>query len=578
VSTDPLRPTRPIPTYSLASLGAYRPSRAATPVDLHLDGNEGAVPPGSLLEGLLQRSGDLLRRYPNARELEQQLAERYHVPVERVLVTAGGDDAIERACRAMLAPGRELLIASPTFEMFSRFARLAGAQVREVAWPTGPFPTDAILELVDDATGVIAVVSPNNPTGAVATADDLRRLSEAAPHALLIVDLAYVEFADVDLTATALELSNAVVIRSMSKAWGLAGLRVGYALGPAEIVGWMRAAGLPYAVSRPSLAMATAWLREGQDEVTGFVARVRGERQRLTASLNELGVEVYPSQANFVLARFTNGLWVRDALAGLGISVRAFPDRADLEGCLRLTCPGDEAAFARLDRALHTVLAPEALLLDMDGVLVDVSASYRQAILQTAASYGVVLSVDDVREAKRLPEANNDWILTRRLLLAQGVDAPLEQVTARFEEVYQGTPDEPGLRRYDRLTVPRSLLERWRRRARLAIVTGRPRRDAERFLAEAGVADLFEAVVCMEDAPRKPDPAPVRLALQRLGSTRAWMLGDTPDDALAARAAGVLPLGVRAAGESTGEGDDALITAGAGRVLPTLEALEELLP
>jgi HAD superfamily hydrolase (TIGR01548 family) len=478
----------------------------------------------------------------------------------------------------MLAPGRELLIASPTFEMFSRFAKLTGAQVREVAWPTGPFPTDAILELVDDATGVIAVVSPTNPTGAVAAADDLRRLSEAAPHALLIVDLAYVEFADVDLTGAALDLPNAVVIRSMSKAWGLAGLRVGYALGPAEIVGWMRAAGLPYAVSRPSLAMATAWLREGQDEVTSFVARVRREREQLTATLTGLGAEVYPSEANFVLARFANGLWVRDALAGLGISVRAFPDRADLEGCLRLTCPGDEAAFARLDRALHTVLAPEALLLDMDGVLVDVSASYRQAILQTAAGFGVVLSVDDVREAKRLPEANNDWILTRRLLLAQGIDVPLEQVTERFEEVYQGTPDEPGLRRFDRLTVPRALLERWKSRVRLAIVTGRPRRDAERFLAEAGVADLFEVVVCMEDAPRKPDPAPARLALQRLCSARAWMLGDTPDDALSARAAGVLPVGVRAAGESTGEGDDALINAGAGRVLPSLDALDELLP
>lgn len=578
MTNDPRRATRPIPNFSLASLGAYRPARAAAPIDLHLDGNEGAMPPGSLIEGLLARSGECLRRYPNPSDLETLLAERFDLPRTSVLVTAGGDDAIERACRVMLSPGRDLLLAAPTFEMFPRFASLVGARVREAAWPTGPFPLEAVLEMIDDDTGAIAVVSPNNPTGAVAGADDLRRLSEAAPHALLIVDLAYVEFADVDLTRVALELPNAVVIRSMSKAWGLAGLRVGYALGPADIIGWMRSAGLPYAVSRPSLAMAAAWLREGEDEVARFVARVRDERLRLATTLAGLGAEPFPSQANFVLARFANGLWVRDALAGLGISVRAFPDRSDLDGCLRLTCPGDDAAFARLERALATVLAPEAVLLDMDGVLIDVSSSYREAILQTAASFGVALTVDDVRAAKRLPEASNDWILTRRLLLGRGVDVPLEQVTERFEQLYQGTDDAPGLRRHDRLTEPRALLEGWRRRFRLGIVTGRPRADATRFLAEAGVSDLFEVVVCMEDAPRKPDPAPVRLALQRLGVTRAWMLGDTPDDMLAARAADVLPVGVTAAGEAPGESDEALIACGAGRVLPSLAHLDEVLP
>lgn len=578
MSSDPRRPTRPIPAHSLASLGIYRPSRPATPVDLHLDGNEGAPPPGSLLERLLLQGGDLMRRYPSPHELEQRLAERHGIPPSRVLVTAGGDDAIERACRVMLSPGRDLLLPTPTFEMFSRFARLVGGGVREVPWPCGPWPVEAALEAVDDATAAIAVVSPNNPTGAVASADDLVRLSQAAPHALLIVDLAYVEFAANDLTAAALELPNAVVIRTLSKAWGLAGLRVGYALGPADIIGWMRAAGLPYAVSRPSLALATAWLAEGHDEVAAFVGRVRDERARLKGVLEGLGAFVFPSEANFVLARFANGLWVRDALAGLGIAVRAFPDRADLDGCLRLSCPGDATAFVRVEAALGTVLAPEALLFDMDGVLVDVSGSYRTAIVETAAAFGVTLTVDDVRAAKRLPGANNDWILTQRLMRSRGCDVPLDDVTARFEALYQGTHDQPGLRRHDRLTVPRAWLEGLAGRFRLGIVTGRPRGDAERFLAESGVADLFPVVVCMEDAPRKPDPAPVRLALQRLGVKRAWMLGDTPDDVLAARAAGVLPVGVTAAGETPGEADEALITAGAGRVLPTLIDLEGLLP
>ena len=582
MTSDPRRPTRPIPAVNVTTLGVHRPSRAATPVDLHLDGNEGPPPPGSLFERLASRSGDLLRRYPNPKDLEERLAARHGVLPDQVVVTAGGDDAIERACRVMLSPGRELLVPSPTFEMFGRFARLMGARVREVPWPEGPLPTEALIEAADDATTLVAVASPNNPTGAMASAEDLRRLSEAVPQALLIVDLAYAEFADEDLTAAALALPNAVVVRTLSKAWGLAGLRVGYALGATDLVGWMRAAGLPYAVSRPSLALASAWLAEGGDEVARFVERVRGERSRLTWVLGGLGARVAPSQANFVLARVRNARWVRDALAGLGIAVRAFPGSADLSDGLRITCPGEAAAFARLEAALQTVLAPQALLFDMDGVLVDVSGSYRTAILETAASFGVALTADDVRAAKRLPGANNDWILTQRLMLAAGVEAPLDDVTARFEDLYQGTAASPGLRRHDRLTVTREWLEGLASRFVLGIVTGRPRGDATRFLAEAGVADVFPVVVCMEDAPRKPDPAPVRLALERLGVTRAWMLGDTPDDVLAARAAGVLPLGLVAPGETPGEtpgeADDALIAAGAARVLSSLAGLEEVLP
>ena len=110
-----------------------------------------------------------------------------------------------------------------------------------------------MLDACDAETSVIAVVSPNNPTGGVISSQDLRRLSEGAPQAILMVDLAYVEFANKDLTPVALELPNAVVFRTFSKARGLAGLRVGYALGPARWLNVLRSVGLPYPVSAPAL-------------------------------------------------------------------------------------------------------------------------------------------------------------------------------------------------------------------------------------------------------------------------------------------------------------------------------------
>jgi histidinol-phosphate aminotransferase len=109
------------------------------------------------------------------------------------------------------------------------------------------------------------------------------------------------------------------------------------------------------------------------------------------------------------------------------------------------------------------------------------------------------------------------------------------------------------------------------------VVTGRPRSDAERFLSRHGVADCFAAVVTMEDAPLKPDPAPVRLALERLGMSHAWMLGDTPDDLWAARGAGVLPIGCRAPGDAA-VADAALVEAGAAQILDSVDQLEGVLP
>lgn len=572
--------TSPRPSPAVARRSPYRVPRKATPVDLHLDANEGLAPPADLLKEILAErveTPDLARRYPDTRALQEILAARMGVSPERLIVTAGGDDALERACRSVLWPGREMILPLPGFEMLGRFAENAGGEVVQVPWPSGPFPTDEVLARVGPRTGAICVVTPNNPTGAVATREDLERLAAGAPEALILLDHAYVEFGDADLTARALELPNVVVFRTLSKAWGMAGLRVGYAAGPAEVIGWMRAVGLPFPVSQLSVEVALRCVGAGDAAIAPFVAEVRRERAALTELLEAHGGTTLPSQGNFVLVHHPAAAWLRDGLAGLGIGVRAFPDKPGLEDALRISCPGEAASFDRLRHAIAAAMAPEALLFDMDGVLADVSASYRQAILATAASYGVTLAPADVAEAKSAGAANNDWVLTRRLLAARGVEAPLDEVTDRFETAYQGTEAEPGLRRHEALLVERVFLERLASRCTLGIVTGRPRGDAERFLREKGVADLFPVVVCMEDAPGKPDPAPVRLAMERLGVARAWMVGDTPDDIRSARAAGAVPVGIVAPGDLTAPGAMALEAAGAGRVLDTLTDLEQLL-
>jgi histidinol-phosphate aminotransferase len=575
------QPIGPVPVPRLLGLRAYRRSSMPACVDLRLDGNEGAAPDpdrfADLVDALRLAGPEVLRSYPSAAALEDALAARHGVPAEQVLVTAGGDETLDRVFRAFCEPGREVVLPEPSFEMLPRYAALAGCAVREVGWPDGTFPLDAVLAALGPATAAVFVVTPNNPTGAVATLADLRALAAAAPRALLVLDHAYAEFGDEDLTADALCLPNVLVVRTLSKAFGLAGLRIGYALGGAAVIEALRKAGSPYSVPGPSLLLALRALQDGDAPVAAFVARVREEREALAGQLRALGFAVPPSQGNFVLARGPRAGWLWTALRALGIAVRAFPGRPGLGDALRITCPGEPLAFARLGRAIDAALAPDALLFDLDGVLADVSGSYRAAIVGTAASYGVELDAHAIRAAKAAGDANNDWELTRRLLAARGVEAPLDEVTARFEALYQGGPGRPGLRETERPLLDAAAWEALAARRPIGVVTGRPRADAEHFLAAHGLLPACRVLVCMEDGPRKPDPFPIRRALEGLGARHAWYLGDTRDDLEAARAAGAVPIGVVAPGEPAAGATAHLDEHGAAAVLRATHDLTELL-
>lgn len=565
------------PVPALAQLSRYSVGRPPFATDLVLDFNEATEP--LPVSGAAPDLADA-HCYPWTDRLVGRLAERLGVASDRVIVTCGADDALERAVRSVCCPGRRVVMMQPTYGMPRRYAILAGADIATVPWWSGPFPVDRVLAAAGDDAALLFLVSPNNPTGAAIARDELAAVVEALPRTLVILDQAYREFTDpgLDLTELALKYPNAVLVRTFSKAWGGAGLRAGYAVGDARVMDWMWRVGQPFPVARPTLELLEGLVAAGAEPAPARIERVRDERARLAALLAELGAEPLPSQASFVLARFADARWVRTAMAALGVAIRGFPGRAELDDWLRTTLPGQDAAFARLAAAFRTVLRPEALLFDLDGVIADESESYRRSVVETAARYGVALTMDEVSAAKAAGNANNDWQLTTRLLAERGVEASLEEVTERFEALYQGTPDEPGLCRHERLLVDPAVVRSLADRLPLAVVTGRPRRDAERFLSDHGLADCFATVVTMDDAPIKPDPAPVRLALERLGSRHAWMVGDTPDDLRAARGAGVLPLGVLAPQDEPGRARSALAAAGAARILDRLDDLLEMLP
>jgi len=198
-------------------------------------------------------------------------------------VTAGADDALDRVFRAYLAPGRRLILPVPAFEMMYRFAAVVGGEILPVPWTDG-FPTDEVITALDDSVSLVVMISPNNPTGRTATASDLERVAEAASKvdsgaafgAMVLLDHAYVEYSEQDLTAVAERFDNVVTVRTFSKAWGLAGCRVGYAVASPEVATVLRNVGSPFPVAGLSLAAVRAQTSTGEAALTEHVERIRG--------------------------------------------------------------------------------------------------------------------------------------------------------------------------------------------------------------------------------------------------------------------------------------------------------------
>lgn len=567
-----------LPRSGFAEVTSYSVPKHRAITDLNLDSNEGQCLPQGLFNSVFDTLNNDIRRYPSAAELEQLIAKELGVKPQRIIVTAGADEALDRICRLALAPGRTIILPEPTFEMIRRYATLACGDIVSIPWTSPYYPLDEVLAAIDEHTALIALVSPNNPDGKIASRSDLIELSKAAPNALIIVDLAYEEFAEKSLLETAISMPNTVTLKTFSKAWGLAGLRVGYAISHPQIIDWMRAAGGPYSVSQLSLAMARQALESSHAHVGEFIGKIRANRRVLETALSDLGAVVTHSQGNFAFARFRDAKWVRDGLAGLGIAIRIFPNNASLLNSVRITVPADNGDFKRLLAALSTCLAPEAIVFDMDGVLADVSHSYRTAIISTASHFGLTLSPSDVDSAKSEPNSNNDWVVATRLISRAGIGTSLQEVTEVFETFYQGTDRLNGLKYTESLIPSVELIRDLASHLPLAVVTGRPRADAEYFLEVSGIREYFSAMSCMEDAPSKPHPAGVLQVLSELGVSRAWMVGDNIADISAARSAAVVPIGIIPPGAEAPLASEALLNAGAARIIESLDKLRELLP
>jgi histidinol-phosphate aminotransferase len=300
---------------------------------VYLDANENAF--GSPLD-------EQYNRYPDPLQIDvkKRLSEIKGVPVKNIFLGNGSDEAIDILFRSFCNPGVDnVIIVPPTYGMYQVSANINDVEARKVHLTADyQLNMEGIAEAIDDHTKMIFICSPNNPTGNSIDRSDVETLI-ANFNGIVVVDEAYINYSRQKTFIQELtEYTNLVVLQTLSKAWGLAGLRLGMAFASEEIIEVMNRVKPPYNINEATQQLVLKAL-QNVDQVNQWIKQTLLERDKLVLALKEFDfvLDIYPSDANFILVKTTDAKGIYNHLVGQGIIVR---DRSKVElceGCLRIT-------------------------------------------------------------------------------------------------------------------------------------------------------------------------------------------------------------------------------------------------
>lgn len=320
---------------NLKGFKPYSSARSKYTAGIFFDANEN--PFGSVVGTPLCQE---LNRYPDpySMTLRNALASFLGIKAENIFVGNGSDEAIDLITRLFVEPYEEVIVTEPTYGMYAVAGELANVAMKRCPLrPDFTLNVDALLKAAGPKTKLLFCCSPNNPTGTVIPLRDIEKLCRRFK-GIVVLDEAYIEFSS---TSSAVEeitrFENLVVLRTFSKAWGLAGIRVGYAVAQKEIVDYLNRIKMPYNISRISSQLAVDALTQYPKMIAQKDLIIR-ERSKLSDSLKKLGLTVFPSEANFLLTRFPNASAVATKLAKeYGFIVRDFSSTPLLTDCVRIS-------------------------------------------------------------------------------------------------------------------------------------------------------------------------------------------------------------------------------------------------
>jgi histidinol-phosphate aminotransferase len=347
----------PAPRARVQAMKEYHPPLGSRDA-LRLDFNENTLACSpKVREALAGISAGWLTRYPERESVEAVAASHLGLRAEQAVLTNGVDEAIHVLFETFLEAGDEVLMPVPTYTMYEVYASATDARVVTVQSANDlRFPIERLLAAITSRTKVIAIANPNSPSGSAATRAQLLELARRAPQAVLFVDEAYFHFHGETVMDQIGVIPNLMVARTFSKAYGLAGLRLGLLAGPADLMRWIRRVLSPYSVNSLALACLQPALND-TEYLQWYVGEVLAARREFEAALDAAGVRRWPSRANFILvdigarhAEFVERM--RDA----GVLVRDRSNDPGCDGCVRITV-GTHEQMKQAAAALNDTMA-----------------------------------------------------------------------------------------------------------------------------------------------------------------------------------------------------------------------------
>ena len=355
--TNSIPTLSPKPRVRVQTMKEYHPPLGCRDA-LRLDFNENTVACSPKVREVLGRiSAGSLTRYPERQPVEAIVAAHLGLAPAQLALTNGVDEAIHVLFETFLEEGDELLLPVPTYTMYEVYASATDARVVTVlAGDDLQLPFERLLKAITKRTKIIAIANPNSPSGSAATRAQLLEIAARAPRAVLLVDEAYFHFHSETVIDQIGVVPNLIVARTFSKAYGLAGLRLGLLAGPVELMRWIKRVLSPYSVNSLALACLPPAL-EDTAYLDWYVGEVIEARAEFEAALDKAGVRRWPSRANFVLVEIgSKHKEFTRLMSAAGVLVR---DRSSDPGCdgrVRITI-GTREQMRHAVVALHEVLA-----------------------------------------------------------------------------------------------------------------------------------------------------------------------------------------------------------------------------
>jgi len=537
---------------SIENLTPYKTDKYKQSWRLKLDSNENIYgTSNAVISAIKNFNPEDISIYPCYGKLVDKIAQKYNLNTDNIILTNGCDEALNILITTYLDNNDEILSYNPCFSMPDLYAEIQGGKVKKINYDDKfIFNKNTVLNNITTSTKIFYIATPNNPTGETVKASILELIIQEKPNTLFIIDCTYVNFAsDVafgDYLDLAKKYNNVAVVKSFSKDYGLAGLRLGFVVANNVIIKELQKIASPYNVNIIAISCAIAAMNDEKyfEEIKELNIQAK---ELLYQGLLEKGGLPHKSQGNFILCDFGDYAdFYYNKLKNNGVIVRNYSKNSILATYLRITVP----KIGGVKFILELLNKKDLIIFDLDGVVFDVRESYNSAIAKTFQHFaGYEINQQEINEIKNQGGMNCDWDAVQCLLLNHNIKVEYIDIINIFQELFYNPNNNTKeyLIDKEKLIISKEIFEELSKTYDMVVFSGRLKEEAIYSLKKFEIDKYFSYFVTCDDLPKnmlKPHPQGVLNILQHCPFKTIKYFGDSVDDIIAGNKANVETIGV----------------------------------